>query len=72
MDKKSILIIGGTGVISFAIVNEAIRQGYCVTCINRGKSRNQVLPPEVEVIKADYHNAEYILSKIGDRVLIQY
>ena len=68
MDKKSILIIGGTGVISFAIVNEAIRQGYCVTCINRGKSRNQVLPPEVEVIKADYHNAEYILSKIGDRV----
>ncbi len=39
MDKKSILIIGGTGVISFAIVNEAIRQGYCVTCINRGKSK---------------------------------
>lgn len=37
MDKKSILIIGGTGVISFAIVNEAIRQGIVYMIINQRK-----------------------------------
>lgn len=65
--KLNILIVGGTGVISYAVVNEALKQGIHVTCINRGKSRNQTLSDEVEVIIADYHNFELIESKLQGR-----
>lgn len=60
MNNKSILIVGGTGVISFAVVNEALRQGFRVTCINRGKSRNQILDKSVEIIHSDYRDATRI------------
>lgn len=64
---KSILVVGGTGVISYAVVNEAIKQGFKVTCINRGKSKSQSLNSSVEIIKADYRNKELIASKIENR-----
>ncbi|MBQ0028891.1 MAG: NAD-dependent epimerase/dehydratase family protein [Bacteroidales bacterium] len=64
---KEILIVGGTGVISYAIVNEALKQGFRVICINRGKSKNQILDPSVEVIFADYRDREIIESKIKNR-----
>ena len=51
-----ILIVGGTGCISFAVVNESIRQGHRVTCVNRGRSSSQKLPSEVEHIVADYRD----------------
>ena len=41
--KKNILIVGGTGVISFAVVKQALSQGFDVTCINRGKNRTQTV-----------------------------
>ena len=31
-----VLIVGGTGVISTAVVNEAVAQGIDLTCVNRG------------------------------------
>lgn len=64
---KSLLIIGGTGVISYAVVQEALKQGFMVTCINRGKSNNQVLPPEVEIILADYRDRSLLEQKLGNR-----
>lgn len=64
---KSLLVVGGTGVISFACVNEAIKQGFKVTCINRGKSKNQKLSSDVEVIKADYRDKLYIESQLKGR-----
>lgn len=68
MEKQlCILIVGGTGVISYAVVNEALNQGIHVTCINRGKSKNQTLPDDVEVIIADYRNRELIESKLQGR-----
>lgn len=57
---KKVLIVGGTGVISYAVVNEAVKQNIKVTCINRGRSKNQELPSDVEVIIADYHNRTQI------------
>ena len=65
--NKSILIVGGTGVISYAVVQEALRQGFKVTCINRGKSKNQKLNNEVEIIRADYKNKEYIQQQLKGR-----
>ena len=50
MQDKRLLVVGGTGVISFAVVNEALKQGWKVTCINRGISHTQILSPDVEQI----------------------
>lgn len=55
-----LLVVGGTGVISYAVVLEALKHGIEVTCINRGKSKNQRLPDEVKTIIADYHHEEAI------------
>lgn len=60
--KKKILIIGGTGVISYAVVLESLKQGYHVSCINRGKNKMQVLPNEVELLIGDYKNKEKMES----------
>lgn len=59
-----LLIIGGTGVLSYAVVQEAIKQGIDVTCINRGISKNQQLPDNVKVITADYRNEVDLRNKI--------
>lgn len=59
-----ILVVGGTGVISYAVVLEAIKQGINVTCINRGKSKSQVLPDDVKIIIADYHDEDKIKNTL--------
>lgn len=61
---KEILVVGGTGVISYAVVNEALKQGFKVTCINRGKSKSQKLDSSVEVIVSDYRDRNKIESAI--------
>ncbi len=39
--NKSVLVIGGTGLISSAVTSELIEQSYKVTLLNRGiKKRN--------------------------------
>lgn len=62
-----VLIIGGTGVISYAVVNESLKQGHHVTCINRGKSKSQRLPDKIEHIVADYRNPRLMEEKLADR-----
>lgn len=62
-----ILIVGGTGVISYAVVNEAVKHGIDVTCINRGKSKSQKLPSSVNVFIADYKNENIIKSFLKDK-----
>lgn len=59
-----LLIVGGTGVISYAVVLEALRQGFEITCINRGKSNTQKLPTNVKTIIADYHHKEKIIKEL--------
>lgn len=44
------LIVGGTGVISTAVVDEAVAQGVDVTCINRGNNHGNKLNPNVKGI----------------------
>lgn len=59
-----ILIVGGTGVISYAVVLEALKQGIGVTCINRGHSKNQKLPDGVKIIIADYRNETVVRNAL--------
>lgn len=60
----NLLIIGGTGVLSSAVTEEALRQGISVTMINRG---NRQIPKGVELIKSDRDNLEYIARQIKGR-----
>lgn len=63
----NLLIVGGTGVISYAVVLEALKQGIDVTCINRGKTKSQKLPQNVETIIADYHNEKLMKDILKDK-----
>ncbi len=62
----NILIIGGTGVLSSAVVNEAIKKGFDVTMINRGK-RKHLIPDSVELLIADKDDKKKIQSFLGNR-----
>ena len=53
MALMKLLIIGGTGVLSSAVVNEALKQNIEVSIVNRGKKKN-IIPDGVKLIKADY------------------
>ena len=54
MDAKlNVLIIGGSGFVGTAVANEAVRRGFRVTVVSRGK---MPLPNGVEHLKADRKN----------------
>jgi nucleoside-diphosphate-sugar epimerase len=63
---KRALFIGGTGIISTAIVRRlAAEPNWEVWVLNRG-NRNSVLPDTVMTITADINDEADVLSKLGD------
>ena len=60
----TILLIGGTGVLSSAVTYEALSQGMEVTMVNRGK---RTIPEGVELIKADKDDLKTIEQFISGR-----
>ena len=58
-----LLIIGGTGILSTAVVSEAIEQGIDVTVINRGKNK-RFNNPKAETIIADVRNNPAEVEKL--------
>lgn len=58
-EEKSVLFIGGTGVISSACVSHAVEQGLDVTVLNRGQSDGS-LPEGVRRITADMRDADTV------------
>lgn len=58
----NILVIGGTGVLSSAVVAEALKQGVEVTMINRG---NRPIPQNVRLIKSDKNDTDFISKQLG-------
>lgn len=59
-----LLIIGGTGLLSSAVLSEALANGIDVTVVNRGQKQSSV-PDGVACIKADYRNEELMCSKLA-------
>lgn len=59
-----ILIVGGTGLISTAVVNEAVSRGFDVTCIVRGKNHGNKLNPKVHLIKGDAFDVEFVRASL--------
>lgn len=60
-----VLLIGGTGVISSAVVKESISRGYETYILNRG-NKKVALPEEVKVLTADVNDAEAVKAALGD------
>lgn len=55
--RKSALVIGGTGFVGTAIVEELCRQGWEVTALSRGRMPSRLCEP-VRLIKADRSEPE--------------
>lgn len=53
-----VLVVGGTGVISTAVVNEAVNQNIDVICINRGNNYGQHSNPQAKTLHFDVRNLE--------------
>ncbi len=64
---QSILVIGGTGIISSAAVDRALSQGYQVTVLNRGRTTSRPLDDRAERIEVDIRDGSAVDSAIGDR-----
>lgn len=58
-----LLVIGGTGLLSGAVVKEALRHRVDVTIVNRGR-KSKVVPEGVNVIISDYRNKEVMQSAL--------
>ena len=59
-----VLFIGGTGTISSASTNEALRKGFEVFHLNRG-NRPEKERPEAKVLRADIREPEAVRKAIG-------
>lgn len=62
----NLLIVGGTGVLSTAVVREALVKGMKVTVINRGNRKGRI-PEEVELIRSDIKDSVSIKSALDGR-----
>jgi nucleoside-diphosphate-sugar epimerase len=63
---KSILFIGGTGVISAAAAQRAVALGHRLTILNRGRSTRPV-PEGVETLSADVRDASAVREALAGR-----
>jgi len=59
-----VLIIGGTGTISRAIVQALLRKGHDVTLFNRGQ-RVEPPPPEVRLLRGDRRDQAAFAATLG-------
>jgi len=57
-----ILTIGGTGVLSAAVVNSCVSRGYDVTIIHRG-NKKQFINPQVKQILCDISDEKQVIAK---------
>ena len=54
-----ILLIGGTGTLSTAVLERCLELGYDVTIMNRGNN-NRGVPDSVEIIRGDFYDVKSI------------
>ncbi|HET9872362.1 MAG TPA: NAD-dependent epimerase/dehydratase family protein [Propionibacteriaceae bacterium] len=67
MTDRSVLFVGGTGVISAASTRRAVEAGWQVTVLNRGKSSTRPIPDEADVVVGDISDVAGVSEALGDR-----
>lgn len=67
MSSQSVLVLGGTGIISSASVALAAERGWEVTVVNRGRSSDRPLGAAIETLEADIRDPRSLDAAIGTR-----
>ena len=69
MEDITVLLIGGSGIISSEVCSQAIQCGYDVTILNRGKRKNKI-HPEAHLVVADVKQESIgqLKEKLGDKI----
>ena len=62
---NSVLLIGGTGLLSTAVLKRAINKNYSISVFNRG-NKNKSLPENVKVYKGDFYKSESVKTILKD------
>lgn len=62
-----LLCIGGTGVISTAVVDRALAHGISVTILNRGSSTERPAASRAELVQADIRKPAEVRAALGNR-----
>ena len=57
MDKKKVLLLGGTGTLSMGVLKEALNKGWDITVLNRGIHKKHI-PDSVHRIIGDFKKVE--------------
>ena len=64
----NVLILGGTGFLSSALVAESLRGGHTVTVVTRGRAGRSDPPPGVETLHADRSDPIALAAALAGRV----
>lgn len=64
---RSILFIGGTGIISAAAADRAVALGHRLTILNRGQSSGRPVPDGAEILHADIRDPVSVQQVLGGR-----
>lgn len=63
-NSYKVLLIGGTGTLSYAVLQEALNNGHKITVFNRGRGI-VTLPDSVDVIKGDFFDSMSLKNAAG-------
>ena len=66
MSARSVLFLGGTGIISSACTVRALEVGMDVYILNRGTSKTRPAPAECQLLTGDLSDAESVREAVGD------
>lgn len=64
---RSLLFVGGTGVISAWAAERAVALGHSVTILNRGRTAGRPAPAGAEVLTADVRDTSAVAAALGNR-----
>jgi len=64
--QTKVLLIGGTGTLSFAVLKEALKRKFSVSVFNRG-NHNDILPNGVEVLIGNFYDACSIKESVENK-----
>ena len=64
--SKSVLLIGGTGTLSSAVLQCALDEGYDLTIMNRG-TNNSKIPRNVKIVIGNFYNQNELNEKFENK-----
>jgi nucleoside-diphosphate-sugar epimerase len=67
MSARSVLFLGGTGIISSACTQRAVELGMEVFLLNRGRSTSRPVPDDCQILVGDLSDVNSVREAVGAR-----